>query len=164
MVLVSDSHKFCILNKDLICEILPHRGRALLLDEVEKNTDSLAGYFLVTFEVCEGHSVFNGQKIIRGVDLIEMSAQLLGIGAWFLLKEKGLTVGKTLLRRFGECRFIQPVFPGQRVTSTVQLKNLEVRNIRDLGAKVVGRDFNIYEGSFGKLVDHISFIELFITS
>jgi 3-hydroxymyristoyl/3-hydroxydecanoyl-(acyl carrier protein) dehydratase len=164
MVSVSDSHKFCILNKDLICEILPHRGRALLLDEVEKSADSLAGYFLVTFEVCQGHDVFNGNKVMRGVDLLEMSAQLLGVGAWFLLKEKGFCPRKTLLRKFGESKFLLPVFPGQRVISILKLKDLEVRNMRDLGTKVLGRDFNICEGSSGKLFAHISFIELFINS
>jgi 3-hydroxymyristoyl/3-hydroxydecanoyl-(acyl carrier protein) dehydratase len=101
---------------------------------------------------------------MRGVDLLEMSAQLLGLGVWFLLREKGFCPRKTLLRKFGETKFLSPVFPGQRVVSILKLNDLEVRNIRDLGTKVVGRDFNICEGSSGKLVAHISFIELFVTS
>lgn len=69
-----------IIEKPQIQEILPHRNRMLLLDEVIISDKKVIGRFLITGEVCQGHE-FNGQLIFRGVDIIEMSAQLLGMWA-----------------------------------------------------------------------------------
>ncbi len=69
-----------ILDKDAIKLILPHRGDKLLLDRVVITANKISGEFTVTEEVCKGHE-FNGQLIFRGVDTIEMAAQLLGIWA-----------------------------------------------------------------------------------
>ncbi len=67
-----------VINKGKILEILPHRGRMLLLDQVTITDKFVIGEFKVTETVCEGHE-FNGQLIFRGVDIVEMAAQTLGI-------------------------------------------------------------------------------------
>lgn len=43
------------LDRAGIEALLPHRGRALLLDRAEVYEYSATGYFVVTQEVCEGH-------------------------------------------------------------------------------------------------------------
>jgi 3-hydroxymyristoyl/3-hydroxydecanoyl-(acyl carrier protein) dehydratase len=67
-----------VLGKEEIELILPHRGRMLLLDKVEITKKEIIGEFLITNEVCEGHAI-NNKEIFRGVDYLEMTAQLLGI-------------------------------------------------------------------------------------
>lgn len=70
-----------ILEREEIEKILPHRGRALLLDkaELEKGSDKATGFLTVRDEHCEGH--FPGSPIMRGVDRIEMIALTLGLAA-----------------------------------------------------------------------------------
>jgi len=67
-----------VLEKKEIEKILPHRGKMLLLDKVEITKKEITGEFLITIEVCEGHAI-NGKEVFRGVDYLEMAAQLLGI-------------------------------------------------------------------------------------
>lgn len=70
-----------IIGKEGIISILPHRGRMLLLDEVVITDSKVVGKFEVTEEICRGHE-FNGQLIFRGIDMVEMAAQTLGIWAY----------------------------------------------------------------------------------
>jgi len=67
-----------VLEKKEIEDILPHRGRMLLLDRVEITKKEIIGEFLITKGVCEGHAIDN-KEVFRGVDYLEMTAQLLGI-------------------------------------------------------------------------------------
>jgi len=41
------------LDRAAIESILPHRGRALMLDRAEVGEDTAIGYFVVTEEICE---------------------------------------------------------------------------------------------------------------
>ena len=70
-----------VIEKSEIENILPHRGRMLLLDEVSISEKAIVGKFTVSEEVCQGHE-FNGQLIFRGVDIVEMAAQILGVWAY----------------------------------------------------------------------------------
>ena len=58
--------------------ILPHRGDKLLLDSVVGSSDGVVGYLTVRNDHCEGHVIGN-EPIFRGVDVLEMAAQLLGM-------------------------------------------------------------------------------------
>lgn len=123
--------KEVIIEKDEIIKILPHRGRMLLLDRVVITPDKVVGEFTVTEEVCQGHEVWNGKAVLRGVELPEMAFQLLGvfvakdaeIVASVLPKDSGakaasVIIGKLCVAR--ECQravFSGPIFPGDKVVA-----------------------------------------------
>lgn len=97
-----------IIEKEKIMSILPHRGDKLLLDKVIITTNKIIGEFKVTEEVCKGHE-FEGKLVFRGVDIIEMAAQLLGIWAGQYSEFKGkIAYFKNIV---GEVKFIGAVFP-----------------------------------------------------
>lgn len=97
-----------IIEKEKIMSILPHRGDKLLLDKVIITTDKVIGEFKVTEEVCKGHE-FEGKLVFRGVDIIEMAAQLLGVWAGQYSEFKGkIAYFKSIV---GEVKFIGAIFP-----------------------------------------------------
>lgn len=97
-----------IIEKEKIMSILPQRGDKLLLDKVTITADKIIGEFLITEEVCQGHE-FGGKLVFRGVDIIEMAAQLLGIWAGQYSEFKGkIAYFKNIV---GEVKFIGAVFP-----------------------------------------------------
>lgn len=123
--------KEVVIGKDEIRKILPHRGRMLLLDKVVITLDKVVGEFTVTEEVCQGHEVWNGKAVLRGVELPEMAFQLLGV---FVAKDSEIiasvlpedsgaevtlaTVGNLCVAR--ECQravFNSPIFPGDKVVA-----------------------------------------------
>lgn len=77
------------LAREAIETILPHRGRALMLDRAEVDEEdgrlTAKGYFTVTDEVCEGH--LPGHPILRGVDRVEILALTLGVAVLSKLPE-----------------------------------------------------------------------------
>ncbi len=101
------------IEKDEIESILPHRGRMLLLDKVIISDEKVVGHFLITEEVCKGHE-FNGQLIFRGVDIIEMSNQLLGI--WLAQHSESEEKMAFFRRVFGEVKFFGVVVPSDILT------------------------------------------------
>ena len=102
-----------IVEKSQIQEILPHRDRMLLLDKVIISDEKVVGQFLVTEEVCKGHE-FNGQLIFRGVDIIEMSNQLLGI--WLAQHSESEEKIAFFRRVFGEVKLFGMVIPSDILT------------------------------------------------
>lgn len=60
-------------------QILFHRGRMLLLDQVTITDGKAIGEFTVTAENCVGHEPIPGKPVLRGVELPEMAFQLLGV-------------------------------------------------------------------------------------
>ncbi len=97
-----------ILDKNAIESILPHRGDKLLLDRVVITANKVSGEFVVTEEVCKGHE-FNGQLIFRGIDTVEMAAQLLGIWAAQYSEFKGKLAYFRSIQ--GETRFVGKIVP-----------------------------------------------------
>jgi len=97
-----------VIGKERIISILPHRGRMLLLDEIVITDNKVMGRFEITEEVCQGHK-FNNQLVFRGVDIIEMAAQVLGI--W--LAQHPESEGKIAFfrRLLGEVKFFGMVVP-----------------------------------------------------
>lgn len=108
-----------IIGKEKIMSILPHRGDKLLLDKVIITADKIIGEFKVTKEVCKGHE-FDGKLVFRGVDTIEMAAQLLGIWAGQYSEFKGKIPYLRDIR--GEVKFIAPVFPSDLLVMELPVK------------------------------------------
>ncbi len=123
--------KEVVIEKEEIMQILPHRGRMLLLDRVVITEDKIFGEFTVTEEVCEGHKVWDNRLVLRGVELPEMAFQLLGvfvakdteIVASVLPKDSGAEVVPTIVDKIcvaRECQravFSSPIFPGDKVVA-----------------------------------------------
>jgi 3-hydroxymyristoyl/3-hydroxydecanoyl-(acyl carrier protein) dehydratase len=121
-----------VIDKEKIISILPHRGRMLLLDEVMITGKKVVGKFTVTEEVCQGHE-FNNQLVFRGVDIIEMAAQLLGI--W--LAQHPESEGKIafLRRLLGDVKFFGMVIPLDVLIIEIPVReeNGEIREKDDMG-------------------------------
>jgi len=100
-----------VIPKDRIMEILPHRGRMLLLDEVVfTGQEEIRGKFTVTHEVCDGHPVLGDKLVFRGVDIIEMAAQTVGV-SWGVQHPDFLDM-RGMFRAVSEVKFSKPVFVG----------------------------------------------------
>lgn len=106
-----------VISKERIIEILPHRGRMLLLDQVVITDKHVLGEFKVTEVVCEGHQ-FNGQLIFRGVDIVEMAAQTLGI--W--LAQHSESKGKIAYFRSVSAKFSGMVIPSDALVIEIPVK------------------------------------------
>lgn len=120
-----------VIEKDEITKILPHRGRMLLLDRVVITHDKVVGEFTVTEEVCQGHEIWNGKAVLRGVELIEMAFQLFGVFvvknaeilASVLLQDSDVEATSTIIGKIcvaRECQraiFSGPISPGDKVVA-----------------------------------------------
>ncbi len=122
------------MGKAKITEILPHRGRALLLDRVEVDEvhNKATGYLVVTKRHCEGH--FPDNPIMRAVDRIEMIALTLGVAAGTRLPEGSLP----LLYSFDRARFPGKAVPGDLIRTEAVLDRFNRRIIRGHGKAFVG--------------------------
>lgn len=120
------------LGREEIEKILPHRGRALLLDRVEFDGEHVVGYLTVREEHCEGH--FPGFSIMRGIDRIEMIALTLGVAANAQLPEGQMAY----LVGIGEAKFRGMVVLGNLVRSEVKITRQTSRMIKGEGKAFVG--------------------------
>lgn len=68
-----------VIPKEEIMKILFHRGKMLLLDQVIIINGDVVGEFTVPPENCEGHEPILGIPVMRGVEIVEMAFQLLGV-------------------------------------------------------------------------------------
>ena len=105
-----------IVGAEEIQQILFHRNLKLLLDRVVMVGSTVVGEFKVTPEVCEGHEPAPGKPVYRGVDLIEMGFQLLGV---FLAKNLDIVPSlqgkKVVAREVLSAKFSGFIFPGDTV-------------------------------------------------
>jgi 3-hydroxymyristoyl/3-hydroxydecanoyl-(acyl carrier protein) dehydratase len=133
-----------VVSGEDIKTILPHRGRMLLLDQVTITDGRVFGEFDVTEAVCEGHAVLGKQLVFRGVDILEMAAQLLGV--YWGIQHPEFVDKKGMLRGFGGSKFHKQVFVGDRLT--IEVSPLKIID-RVLGGpekekmliRVTGQDF-----------------------
>lgn len=114
-------------GRELI-DLLPHRPPMLLLDHAESRGDRcLVAYQTVPAEspFLTGH--FPGFPVWPGALLLEAMAQTTAV---FLLHARaGLREGEVPVLGAVDCRFLRPVFPGDRIEYTAEL----TRRIEDLG-------------------------------
>lgn len=127
-----------------IMAVLPHRGDKLLLDRVFIYPgDYVRGEFEVNPKNCEGHAVDRGNMVFRGVDMIEMAAQTLGV-YWSVVRPefKGRTV---LFRSVEKAKFRGAVYVGEEITVTVFLANISEKISERRGAgELVGREISVF--------------------
>lgn len=148
-----------VIGKEGIEKILPHRGRMLLLDEVEINTELVLGKLLVREEFCEGHAVADGKPVLRGSDLLDMAAQLLGMWASQHADFQGK---RAMVRRYGEAKFQSLISAGDNLALEVRPNNLQGEiTLRGDFKKIIitGKEFSAKVGSVQKAF--ISFVELY---
>lgn len=98
-----------IIDKEEVMSILPHRGRFLFLDRVIITAEKIIGEFTVTEEVC--HEIW-GKLVFRGVDYLEMAAQLLGIWLAQQATQHPNLNRKLVYLRKASFKCINPAFPG----------------------------------------------------
>ncbi len=148
-----------IVNKDFISQVLPHRGRMLLLDRVVITPSKVAGFFTVTEEVCAGHAIGNN-AVFRGVELPEMANQLLGI--WYAIQHPELIgAGKIIFAREGKYEAKSFVQPGDLVQIAVPYDNLSgIMKTSHHGTLLTlsGKDF-VFTVK-GKVVGHVEEVVL----
>jgi len=149
-----------IIDKEQIELILPHRGRMLLLDRVVITTQKIMGEFTVTHEVCDGHAVLEEKLVLKGSDLFDIAAQLLGVWA-AQHSDAEFKNRKTVIREYGGAKFRNPIFPGELLVMEIDPENASAQVL-------VGRDIIITKGEkFSARVGkerkaEISFVELII--
>lgn len=135
-----------IIEKDEIEKRIFHRGRALFLDRVVFLDGKVIGEFLVTEAACEGHSPMPGKLVMKGPDLADMAAQLLGVWAYQVEELRGC-IG--MLRDFGG-RIRGFIVPGEKVVMTLNVsKESEDFTVEESAAGaylVSGNNFSIRVG------------------
>jgi len=123
--------KKIIIGKTEIEKNLFHRGRMLLLDCVVITNNQVKGEFTVTHEVCEGHEPISGFPVFRGVDIVEMGFQLLGV---FLAKNPAITPllrdKKIAAREIISVKFSGFIFPGDVVMLEMGVKDVYIEESR----------------------------------
>jgi len=144
-----------IIEKEEIMEILPHRGRMLLLDRVVINNTKISGEFLVTEEVCEGHRL-DDQLVLRGADILDMAAQLLGVWA---AKHSQMNNSLAYVREYGRTKFLDKVLPGDQLIMEINTKDksgnenpqiiISVSGDREV-RKIIGKEFTARVGKKNK--------------
>lgn len=146
-----------ILGPEEIKELIPHRGKWLLLDKiVEIKEKSIVAIKTFTLEECEGHV---GEKpedwIVPGVLLCEAlnQAGLFLVNYYSpLMREK-----KPLLRHVTDEKFFSPVRPRERVTLEVELVNSQNEVCSFRGMASVGLRKVLRREWIGLAVDELKF-------
>lgn len=137
--------KVAVSREDIML-ILPHRGRMLLLDRVIIAPQVATGEFLVTEEVCKGHAVAGERLIFRGVDIVEMAAQLLGV-TWGI-QHPDFINRAGILRETGKAKFFGGlVFVGDLLIIEIKRRNIRERilggpELESMSVVLVAKDFS----------------------
>ncbi len=113
-----------ILGQEDIKQLIPHRGRWLLLDKiVEIQEKSIVAIKTFTEEECEGHP-FN---TVPGLFICEAMAQAAAILVFYhhphLRNKNFFLVG---IKGKEGLRFLSPVRPGERITLEIELLRLKM--------------------------------------
>lgn len=110
-----------ILGQKDIEELIPHRGKWLLLNKiVEIQEKSIVAIKIYTVEECQGH--FPEDLVVPGILICESFAQA-GLS---LVSYHQRALGREKLPALGhiiDAKFFSPVRPGERVTLEVELVN-----------------------------------------
>ena len=117
------------LTQSEIEGLLPHRGKALLIDsaEISASGKEAIGFLRVTKEHCEGH--IPGYPLLRGVDMIEMAALTLGV-----LAAHKLGGGKiAFLGSIGGVKFRGRAIPDETVRAEVKIHHISSRGVKGEG-------------------------------
>lgn len=112
-----------------IQSILFHRGHFRLLDRVFITPQKMQGKLKITEDMCLGHIMPSGQMVFRGVDFIEMAAQILGIwtAQWPQLYSYFKEKGKVPVPVEISCRLKVAAVPGDLLQIEVKKKNVWAR-------------------------------------
>lgn len=147
--IIGGKKEVAIVGKEQIEGMLPHRGKMLLLSEVAITSEEVKGKFAVTQEVCEGHAVLGDRLVFRGVDVIEMAAQTVGV-SWGIQHPDFL--GKSgMLRRVDGVKFSKPIFVGDSVEVAISAQKIRDRVLggpeaEKIMIKVIARDIEVFVG------------------
>lgn len=139
-------------------KILPHRHPLARISMVTIGRDRIIGSLTVDQEMCRGH-VINGSATLRGSDLFDVAAQLLGIYCAVNQDLRGMVAGKPtcFAREYGVAKFSKPLFPGDSVE--IGLENCNVSAGGKNGSVIVtGADFLVTHEN--KLVAKIGYVKL----
>lgn len=112
-----------------VLDILPHRGRALLIGTAIVDQEKKFGtsFFTVQKEHCEGH--FPDRPIFPGKEYPEAVAQLLGIIAAICYGARGIGY----LAALRTCKFRSSAAPDDHLMITAQILNDSPERIRGSG-------------------------------
>lgn len=124
---------------DLV-SLLPHRPPMLFLEEARKSGErELTAYQTIPTDnpFLAGH--FPGFPLWPGALLLEAMAQATAV--YLLQSREGLREDEVPVLGAVDCRFLQPVFPGERICYRAEL----VRQVGDLGlfAVTASRDSEV---------------------
>ena len=120
------------LDKAAIEEILPHRGRALMLDRAEVGDGFATGFFTVTEEVCEGH--LPGRSIFKATDRVEVLFLTLAVAVGKVIPQAKIAVP----RKAKELDWPGEVRAGQEVRAEVVIHRLRTNTVIGSGVLYVG--------------------------
>lgn len=161
MEAILDTRKGIIIGKEEIMGILFHRGRMLLLDRIEVTSEKVIGEFQVTDEVCEGHAGFDGKLVLRGSDILDMAAQLLGVWAAQHFERLGRNC---FVREYGGAKFKGTISPREKLTLEICSGGIKTKTIeKENGGQLIiisGENFLAMVGDKQKA--KISFVQLVV--
>ena len=110
------------LDQDRICELLPHRPPALMIEQV---VDAKPGEYAIGIKTVrpddsflQGH--FPGQPVMPGATIIECMAQMAAVLS-HLTAAEALSAGAVVLLGIDRTRFRRPVVPGDQLRVEVRI-------------------------------------------
>ena len=119
--------------KEEIMRCLFHRGRMLLIDDVMITDQGMAlGEFTVNEGNCDGHEPIPGMLVFRGVDMLEVALQLMGV----VMAKNSQLVGQLsgrafMVKEIGRVRFRGVVKPGDKLVFET-VADIEVNDLRGI--------------------------------
>ena len=138
------------LDRAGIEELLPQRGRALMLNraEVDTNSHTATGYFTVTKEVCEGH--VPGIPIFKATDRLEVLFLTLAIAVGSKLPRGKIAVAAAA----SGISWPSVARAGDEIRSEVTLTRIRTKTIMGSGVLYVGnQQVCIATSMLGRVVD-----------
>lgn len=109
--------------------ILPHRDAMLLLDEVDIQGNKIIGTLEVTRARCVSFCFDDRENsVMRGTDLIDMAAQLLGMYG-SLFPELARMRRRFVLATTGVAKFHAPIIEGETVKMSILIDNITAKKM-----------------------------------
>ncbi len=139
-----ERRKPIIIDRAEIEATLPLSEGKLLLDRVTIDSETVAGEFTVTELVCKGHAVAAGGKLVmRGSDLLDMTAQIAGVWARqnLIIKDHHIAkAGSWFVESYGGIKFKEVILVGYPLIMEVGIGNLKAK-VSDRLIVVTGENF-----------------------